>query len=481
MLFNSIEFLIFFPIVITAYFLLPHRFRWFWLLSASVYFYMRFIPIYILVLFFLIIVDYTAGLLISAAKTPAKKRTFLIMSLCANIGILGFFKYFNFFNSNIDKLATLIGWNYPLVLLTFALPIGLSFHTFQSISYVIEVYKGNYKVEKNCGIYALYVMFFPQLVAGPIERPQNLLHQLHEKHNFDFQRVANGLKLMLWGFFKKLVIADRVAMLVNTIYSNPTSYTGTPLILATFLFAFQIFCDFSGYSDIAIGAARVMGVNLMYNFRRPYFSKSISEFWKRWHISLSSWFRDYLYFPLGGSRVSLKRVYFNLFITFLISGMWHGANWTFLAWGALHGFYVMFERATSEFRKKLADKLRLSKLPRLHAILQIIITFILADIAWIFFRANTISDAFYILTHLFSGLTLNLSSIDLGLDMPELAVAFAAIIFMEIVHLIQERIGIMQFMSQRAAWLRWIIYALLLLGVLLFGVFKGLTFIYFQF
>ncbi len=481
MLFNSIEFLIFFPVVVLTYFLLPHKFRWFWLLSASVYFYMRFIPIYILVLFFLIAIDYTAGLMISAAKTASRKKLFLIMSLCANIGILSFFKYFNFFNLNIDKLATLIGWNYPLVLLSFALPIGLSFHTFQSISYVIEVYKGNYKVEKNGGIYALYVMFFPQLVAGPIERPQNLLHQLHEKHDFDFQRVSNGLKLMLWGFFKKVVIADRLALLVNTIYANPTNYTGTPLILATVFFAFQIYCDFSGYSDIAIGSARVMGINLMYNFRRPYFSKSISEFWRRWHISLSTWFRDYFYIPLGGSRVSLLRVYFNLFVTFLVSGLWHGANWTFAVWGAFHGFYIMFGKATYKFRKKLADSYGLSKFPKLHTILQIIITFILADIAWIFFRANTMSDAVYILTHLLSGLTLNLSSVDLGLDNPELVVAFVSIIFMESVQFVQERIGIMQFLSRKPAWLRWIIYLLLILGILLFGVFKGMSFIYFQF
>jgi D-alanyl-lipoteichoic acid acyltransferase DltB (MBOAT superfamily) len=298
MLFNSIQFLIFFPAVTALYFGLPHRLRWAWLLAASCYFYMAFMPSYILILGFTIVIDYFAGLAIENAE-GRRRKLFLAASLAANVGVLVVFKYFNFLNANLKGLAEALRWNYPVESLAILLPIGLSFHTFQAMSYTIEVYRGAQPAERHFGIYALYVMFYPQLVAGPIERPQNLLHQFREVHRFDYERVASGLRLMAWGFFKKIVVADRLAVPVNLVYGEPEKHTGLALLVATYFFAYQIYCDFSGYTDIARGAARVMGFELMKNFDRPYAARSVAEFWTRWHISLSTWFKDYLFFPLA--------------------------------------------------------------------------------------------------------------------------------------------------------------------------------------
>src|SRR3989344_5166299 len=365
MLFNSLQFLIFFPVVTVLYFLITQRYRWVLLLAASVVFYMAFIPIYVLILIITIIIDYCAGIWIEQS-TGRNRKVFLVISIVSTCLVLFIFKYFNFFNANLSALAQFLHWNYPIPILNIILPIGLSFHTFQSLSYVIEVYRGKQKAEYNFGIYALYVMFYPQLVAGPIERPQNLLHQFYEKHDFNYRRVTDGLKLMLWGLFKKIVIADRLAVFVNQVYNNPTGFEGISLITATVFFAFQIYCDFSGYSDIGIGAAQVMSFKLMDNFKRPYFSKSISEFWKRWHISLSTWFRDYFYFSIGGNRVSIPRWYFNLFATFLLSGFWHGANWTFIFWGALHGFYLIFGIMASKIRTAIAGSIYIDRFPAIY-------------------------------------------------------------------------------------------------------------------
>ncbi len=320
----------------------------------------------------------------------------LVMSIVANVGILGFFKYINFVDANLTVLfgALHLGWAIPH--LDIILPIGLSFHTFQSMSYTIEVYRGRQQAERHLGIYALYVMFYPQLVAGPIERPQNLLHQFREPHTFDAERVIDGLKLMLWGFFKKVVIADRLALYVNGIYDHPAAQHGWPLIIATYFFAFQIYCDFSGYTDIAIGAAQVMGFRLMDNFNRPYFAKSIVEFWQRWHISLSSWFRDYLYIPLGGNRVAVPRWCFNIMVVFLVSGLWHGANWTFIVWGALHGVYVIAGVATFAWQRKFLRIRRHARIGWSRRWIEAFVTFHLVLIAWVFFRAASLSDAGYI-------------------------------------------------------------------------------------
>jgi len=402
MLFNSFHFLLFFPIVTALYFLVPHRFRWGILLAASCYFYMAFIPQYILILLVTITVDYFAGIGLETVQGH-RKRWLLIASILANIGMLAFFKYFNFANENLAALANFIGWNYPIENLEIILPIGLSFHTFQSLSYTIEVYRGNQKAERHFGYLALYVLFYPQLVAGPIERPQNILHQLHEEHRFEYQRVADGLKWMAWGMFKKVVIADRMALFVNPIYDYPIGYQGPALALATIAFAIQIYCDFSGYSDIAFGSAQVMGLRLMKNFQHPYFAKSISEFWRRWHISLSTWFRDYVYIPLGGNRAGIPRMVVNLLITFLISGLWHGANWTFVIWGALHGMYVVLSGLMEPLWNRLRNAAFAKQFSTVLDGVALLTTFVLVCFAWIFFRAWNVSDALYIVTHLFSG------------------------------------------------------------------------------
>lgn len=492
MLFNSLQFLIFFPVVTLVYFLLRHRWRWLWLLAASCYFYMCFVPVYILILAFTIIVDYFAGIFIERSA-GSKRKYFLLASLFANIGVLCIFKYYNFINDNITALLGWMHFKNPVPYLSVLLPLGLSFHTFQAISYTMEVYRGNQQAERHFGIYALYVMFYPQLVAGPIERPQNLLHQFYEKHVFDYQRVSDGLKLMLWGFFKKVVIADRLAMLVNQVYDHPKDYTGFPLMLGTVLFAFQIFCDFSGYSDIAIGAAQVMGFKLMTNFNRPYFSKSVAEFWKRWHISLSTWFRDYLYISLGGNRVSLPRWYFNLMIVFLVSGLWHGARFTFIIWGALHGLYLIGNIVLKTPIHRWYEISGLNKNKAVKKTVQVSVTFMLVCFAWIFFRARSVHDAFYIATHLFTHLGSDIAGIltdadarrqllFLGLPPMVLIVGVCAILLMEIVHFYIGNKPIQEVIAQKSVWIRWCIYYSVVLMILFFGVFEhAQQFIYFQF
>jgi len=480
MLFNSIEFAFFFIIVTTLYFLLPHRFRWFLLLAASCYFYMAFVPVYILILAFTIVIDYFAGIYLEKIQEKKKKRIFLIASLVANIGVLAVFKYYNFINFNLSLLLSGGGYKSPFPYLSILLPIGLSFHTFQAMSYTIEVYRGNQKAERHFGIYALYVMFYPQLVAGPIERPQNLLHQFYEEHAFDYTRVTNGLKLMAWGLFKKVVIADRIAVLVDQVYMDPHKQTGTTLLVTIILFSFQIFCDFSGYSDMAIGAAQVMGFNLMSNFNKPYHSKSISEFWTRWHISLSSWFRDYLYIPLGGNRVAVPRWYFNLLVVFLLSGLWHGASWTFVLWGALHWFYIVFAAATKKLRHGLARITGIAKYSWLNNTMQMIATFVLVSIAWVFFRAPKLDDALYILKHSVTGLY-HISFTGMPIGKIDLVLIAVCILFLEAVHLMQNKISVRQWIAARPIVIRWGIYYAAILMIVFFGVHESRQFIYFQF
>lgn len=488
MLFNSLHFLVFFSLVTTLYFAIPHKYRWALLLSSSCYFYMAFVPIYILILGFTIIIDYFAGIYIE--KTQGKKKNFfLIASLTANISILLVFKYYNFINLNLTGLLSSFDLKNPIPYLSILLPIGLSFHTFQAMSYTIEVYRGNQKAEKNFGIYSLYVMFYPQLVAGPIERPQNLLHQFYEKHNFDYTRVTDGLKLMAWGLFKKVVIADRLAIVVDHVYNNPLEHSGLSLIIATIFFSFQIFCDFSGYSDMAIGAAKVMGFKLMKNFDRPYSSKSIQEFWTRWHISLSTWFKDYLYIPLGGNKASTNRRYMNLVIVFLISGLWHGANWTFIIWGALNGFYLVAAIATQPLREKVVRFIGLNSVPKFRDMLSVLSTFALATFAWIFFRSNSVSDALFIAKNSVKGLYGDIFNIfyslplglDLGISKGELLIALCAILLMETIHFMQNKYNVSEWLNSKPFYVRWPMYYAMISIILFLGVYENRQFIYFQF
>lgn len=424
-------------------------------------------------------------------KYPGRKKTFLIASLIGNIGILFFFKYFNFFIENINHVSEVLHWNYSLDALTIILPIGLSFHTFQAMSYTIEVYRGKQKAERHLGIYALYVMYYPQLVAGPIERPQNLLHQFHTDHTFNFERFQSGLRLMLWGFFKKVVIADRLAYFVNKVYEDPEHFPAISIVIACVFFSIQIYCDFSGYSDIARGASRIMGIELMENFRMPYFAHNINEFWSRWHISLSTWFKDYLYIPLGGNRVSKKKWVKNLFIVFLISGLWHGASWTFITWGALHGILTVCTVLLVPFLFK-ATKNKFVKL------LSILFTFYLVTAIWIFFRAENFTKATYLISAYFKGIPQYITEfitnpkflwfepLTFNLYFHDYAFEFAVIAFSLLILFIAEAVFSKNELKIKFAnaplILKSTLYCLLILFILFTGVFhSNQEFIYFQF
>lgn len=418
--------MVFFAAVLAVYFLLPARWGWLILLVASCIFYMSIVPWYILILGFIILVDFFVAHQIE--KTSGRTKTYLLwVSIAVNIGTLFFFKYFNFFNANISGLAQMIGWNYPIHYLKIILPIGLSFHTFQSLSYMIEVYRGKYPAERHLGKYALYVMFFPQLVAGPIERPQNLLPQFHQPHRFDYDRFISGLALMSWGYIKKIVIADRLASSVDYVYGHLGASSGGVLVVTVIFFAFQLYADFSGYTDIAIGAARILGFKLSPNFNFPYIATSVADFWRRWHISLSNWIRDYVYYPLAFSVKKNSRgwLYLTVLITFLASGLWHGAGWTFVIMGALFGSFIVFSIVTKKYRLKIIQLVGLEKFPALLRASQILITFCLVSVSWIFFRAPNLTDAFYIVTHLFLH-----TRGSLGISQSEIIMSVGGILFL---------------------------------------------------
>ncbi len=496
MLFNSYSFIIYFIVVSALYYLLPHRYRWMMLLVASSYFYMAFVPKYILILFATIVVNYVAGILLDSSYSERARKGIFLACIISNIAVLGFFKYFNFFAENINAIAQALNFNYSLSLLSIILPIGLSFHTFQALSYVFEVYRKKQKAEKHLGIYALYVMYYPQLVAGPIERPQNLLHQFHAPHAFDPEGVTLGLKRMAWGFFKKTVVADNLAIIVNAVYANPQAFDGPTLIMAMVFFAIQLYCDFSGYSDIALGASKVMGISLMENFERPYFSKSIAEFWRRWHISLSTWLRDYLYYPLALSikKPSRIKLYGVTLVTFLVSGLWHGASWTYVCMGGIFGMYIIF----AEIRKRI--KFPLPKIyvygglnKRLSTFCNVLLTFSLVCIGWVFFRATSIDQAIYIITHTGNGLFdflsnsykyqtwKNLLSLNGLILKSEVIIAIVSSLIVFIYDLIERRISFWLFLARYHFAIRWFVYYGLILSILSFGIFGAQEFIYFQF
>ena len=488
MLFNSLQFLIFFPIVVTIFFLLPQKRRWILLLIASYYFYMCWKLEYIVLIIISTLIDYFVAQKMDKIKEKAKKKKWLYLSLTSNLGILFGFKYFNFINENIQLFFDNFNVFYNITAFEVLLPVGISFYTFQTLSYTIDVYNGKTKAQKHLGVFAVFVSFFPQLVAGPIERSNRLLPQFFKKHKFSYERARYGLQQMMWGFFKKVVIADRLAIIVDAVYNNPSNYSGFALIVATVFFTFQIYCDFSGYSDIAIGSARVMGFELMENFKRPYFSKSISEFWKRWHISLSTWFRDYLYIPLGGNKVVKWKWYYNLFITFLVSGFWHGANWTFIVWGALHGAYLISSIILSKPKEKILKFLKLRN-TTIHKLYQVGFTFLLATFAWIFFRANTITDAIYVITHLFTDIgdytnfsLMKLKLRGLGVSQNYILISFGLILFMELFNLYERGGDVWMKLKTKPRWIRWSIYYLIMFGVLFLAPHsRGNNFIYFQF
>lgn len=479
MLFNSFEFMIFFPLVCIIYFLTPFKYRWILLLAASYYFYMCWKAEYIVLIMVSTIIDYLASLRMSKLSLKSKKKKYLLLSIFTNLGLLFTFKYLDFFGESVTVFLDQFNIFYEAPAFDLLLPVGISFYTFQTLSYTIDVYRGEKTPEKHLGKFALYVSFFPQLVAGPIERPNRLMPQLHCNYKFEYNRVVDGLRLMLWGLFKKIVIADRLAYFVDMVYNNPEQYYGLSVILATVFFAFQIFCDFSGYSDIAVGAAKVLGINLMNNFDRPYFSKSISEFWKRWHISLSTWFRDYVYISLGGNRVVKWRWYYNLFITFLVSGLWHGAAWTFVIWGALHGLYLVIAIVSRSSKDKIIKLLYLDKFPALMNFSKVILTFILVCFGWVFFRANSLNDALLILNNMFnfeSGFTLAKY-----ISIKVLLINFSFIFIMLFLHWWQKEKKFVEYYSDNPTYLRWGLYFFFIISILYFGGAGEQQFIYFQF
>lgn len=476
MTFVSLEFLFFFPIVTAAYFAARQPGRQWLLVVASSLFYMAFVPAYLLVLYAMIGVDFVAATLVERSE-GRRRKAWLILSLAVNLGALAFFKYGGFVGENVNTLLSLLGMRAAVPTFEVVLPIGLSFHTFQGMAYVIEVHRGRHPAERSLVAYALYVMFYPQLVAGPIERPQSLLPQLKEHHPFDAARAARGLRRMLWGFFKKIVVADRIALVVNAVYAAPSKYDGAILAIATAGFALQIYADFSGYSDIAIGAADVMGIELRPNFRQPYVARSVREFWSRWHMSLTSWFRDYLYIPLGGNRVGPARRTFNLMVTFLASGLWHGANWTYVTWGGLNGLLVVVE---TELGVKTTSR----------SVARLVLTFALVCVTWVFFRAASMHDAFVVFARLPRALgalshpAAVLAELSrLAIDTKRLGLTLLAATAMLVLDAIAARRETepSELFASLPRLPRWAVYWGLAGAILLLGAFARQTFLYFQF
>ncbi|WP_250277479.1 MBOAT family O-acyltransferase [[Clostridium] colinum] len=487
MLFNSLTFLIFLAIILSLYYIIPNKYRWYLLLISSCIFYMAWRIEFIFLILFSSFFNYFIGLLIE--KYYTKSKTILIFGLFINFLILFIFKYSVFINHSFITLYNYLNIPYPIKNFDIVLPMGISFYTFQATSYIIDIYRKRYKAEKNILKVSLYIMFFPQLVAGPIERADRLLNQLFKEHKFNTNNISTGLKIMLIGYFKKIVIADRVSILVNTIYNSPYNYSGISFIIATVFFAIQLYCDFSGYSDIAIGCAKLFGINLMENFKSPYFSKNVKEFWTRWHISLSTWFKDYLYIPLGGNRKGTIRTYFNLMITFLVSGIWHGANWTFLIWGGLNGFYQIIGDLKNKFLNFIGFNIKNKYVDNFFNIFRIIITFSLICFSLIFFRANTVKDGFYIVNNLFSDIT-NITNIqylynistELGLNIFEILMVTSCIALLFFIEIFEYKQRIYITLDKMPFFIKFIFYYIITIIILSMGVFSDAgQFIYFQF
>ncbi|MCP5108837.1 MAG: MBOAT family protein [bacterium] len=494
MLFYTADFFIFFTAVLVLYFLTPGKYRWVPLLAASCYFYMCWEPVYVLFLLGAILVDYYCGLRIKKSEIPKEKRYYFLLSLFSNLGMLLGFKYLDFFNASLKSLLHPFNILYDAPVLNIAAPVGISYFTFKKLSYMIDIYRENREPEKHLGKFALYVSFFPAITAGPIDRADTLPAQFNKVYSFDYSRVTGGLKLMAWGMFKKVVIADRLAVFVNIVYNNPHDHQGLTLVIATLFFSIQIYADFSGYTDMAIGMARVMGFNLTDNFNRPYFAVSITEFWRRWHISLTTWLRDYLFLPIAyavSRKIKKDRLIkikaeswayaVGILFTMLICGLWHGAAWTFFIWGGLHGLYLLLSFSTRKHRRKWRKRILGSNrfLKTLHKGGRILFTFCCVSFLWIFFRAGSLADAFYIVSHLFdAGQTFAAVFLANGL---EFSIALAGVGFMLLVHLLQPHEGIREMFTKKPWIFRWIIYVLLVIAIMNLGKFNEIPFIYAQF
>ena len=471
MLFNTIDFAIFLPIVVLVYYLIPHKLRWVFLLAASYYFYMSWKVEYIFLIILSTLVDYFSGIRMEKLPDRKSRLPWLILSLCVNLGLLFFFKYFNFAAENLNLMFQKVGLAKELPLMQLLLPVGISFYTFQTLSYSIDVYFGRQKAEKHLGYFALYVSFFPQLVAGPIERYSRLAPQFRVKQVLSYDNMINGLRLILYGLFIKMVIADNISGIVDLVYAHPENFASPDILKGIFLYSFQIYSDFFGYSTIAIGSALLLGIRIMDNFKSPYLAKNISEFWQRWHISLSTWFRDYLYYPLGGNRVSKQRWVLNILVVFLISGLWHGANWTFIIWGLLFGLLYISERLVNGLLKwqKIYSAFSAGH------ILLALKTFLLVTILWVFFRSQSFDGAISIF---------RLLGQNAPLDAQALLIPLSTWIFL-LLFIISD---ILLYNKRFDSWvggmpylLRWCIYGVLLFGIIAFAGVENFPFIYFQF
>jgi alginate O-acetyltransferase complex protein AlgI len=503
MSFNSIDFLIFFTLFFPVYFSVPNRGKWLVLLAASYFFYGYLNPGYLLFLVIPTVFVYSAARGIETVREKKKKGLLLLLGLFSGLILLVVFKYSDFVGSSLHSLFGIFKKNVshysPLNLI---LPMGISFYSFKLGSYIIDVYNEKLKPEKHFGYFSLYVSFFPQILAGPIDRAVNLIPEFKKKIIFDYQRVTSGLKLVLWGFFKKIVIADHLAITVNRVYDNVNSYEGLPLLVTASFYSIQIYCDFSGYSDIAIGIARILGFKSMDNFDSPYFSKNIKQFWNKWHISLSTWLRDYLFLPMAYAtmrkipastlikvKVETWGYIVGMFITMFLGGLWHGASWTFVLWGVIHGLYLIASHTTKKIRKKIVKTIKLNKVPRMHRWIKIFITFNMVSVAWIFFRAKTIPDALYAVSHLFTNIGEQLASANvlevvkhtLQLNEVDLLVIILAIFLLAIVDFVEIKRDIIKTIAGKPLWLRWTLYCTVIFFILWFGEFKQVKFIYFQF
>jgi len=479
MLFNSFSFAVFMPIVFILYWALPHRFRWVLLLIASYYFYMSWNANYVVLILGTTFVSYITALLLEKTNNPTLKKICLAAAAIISLGVLFFFKYFNFFQDSVIALFNAFAIQLHPVTLNLLLPVGISFYTFQTLSYVVDVYNGSVPAEHHFGKYATFISFFPQLVAGPIERTSNLLPQIKKEHHFNYEKASYGMKLMVWGFFKKLVIADVFASYADKIYNSPDSFKGFALILGTLFFTIQIYCDFSGYSDIAIGCAKLLDIDLMQNFKSPYFSASIKEFWSRWHISLSTWFKDYVYIPLGGNRRGSFRTSLNLIITFLVSGLWHGANWTFVIWGGIHGVLQVIEK--NVFKNTAIKKFSLGWM------LRVILVFCICSFAWIFFRANSFTDAAMIISNLFFGLDAGIINYlttgvhAVGLTLKTITPMVISVLILIVYDFFSLKTDVIKWISSKHIVIRYSVYLFMLVFIILFRASGEAVFVYFQF
>ncbi len=498
MSFISIDFLIFFPIVAILYYVIPRKAKHVWLLLSSYFFYMGWNPKYALLILLSTVITYISGIAIQrvndaqidTAVKEKRRKLCVFLSFFTNLSILAFFKYANFAIANINSILSAMHIEVKAQSLDILLPVGISFYTFQALSYTMDVYRGEIKAERNFIRYALFVSFFPQLVAGPIERSKNLLKQINEEHKFDFEQVRDGLMLMIWGYFLKMVIADRIAVIVDTVFGNVYAYRGAYFVVATVLFAIQIYCDFAGYSTIAVGASKVMGFTLMENFNAPYMARSVADFWRRWHISLTSWFRDYLYIPLGGNRKGKARKWINIMIVFLLSGLWHGAEWSFVLWGGLNGLFQIIGAGLKPIRDRIVAKCHLDRESLSHKLFQTVGTFILVDFAWIFFRANNVKEAFHVIGSMFSyfnpWVLTDGSLYELGLSRQNFTLMIIAILVLLMADLLKYRgVVIRNVIYKQEGWFRWLVLVFAVTFILIFGVwgygYDAAAFIYFQF